>query len=262
MSRLVLGCALVVSVVLAACGGGGGAKTQTVEPTATTRRLPAGTPVTTAGIPTPDVTQQVHGTEAPGSPTPTQVFNYCNTEVPEAAATPGPVQTLPVGHACIADAGDDVKNADGGPAVAPLPGADIAAVRIDSNGSVLLVTFYGNQPIPVKVSAGTQISWNVEILVNDLPIYRLTILLEPGNWDVDAIDLETGEAKRLRLASLYGKRLETPFPAEVLPKLTGPFTYRAWTESTGADGVVVTDWAPDAAGVQRDDPDAAAPFPK
>ena len=47
-----------------------------------------------------------------------------------------------------------------------------------------------------------------------------------------------------------------------IPKLTGPFTYRAWTESTGADGVKVIDWVPDALAVNRNDPEAAIPFPE
>ena len=93
-------------------------------------------------------------------------------------------------------------------------------------------------------------------------IYNLSIRLEPGNWDIVITDVATGGKEKLRLASLYGKRLETPFRADVLPKLTEPFTYRAWTESTGADGVVVFDWVPDAAGVDHDDPEAAVPFPQ
>lgn len=259
MVRVLLGVALV-AVVLVACGGGSDAPDGATA-TATSRRLPQGSPVTTAGIASPGPTEQARGTQAAGTPTPTQVFNYCNTDVPEASATPSQVRTLPVGHACVADAGDDVKSESGSLAVNPVPGADIAAARIDSNGSVLLVTFYGNQRIPVKLDDGTAISWNVEILHDNQAIYHLSIKLEPGNWDIVITDVATGDTEKLRLASIYGKRLETPFKAELLPKLTGPFTFRAWTESSGADGVVVYDWVPDAVAANRTDPEAAIPFP-
>jgi hypothetical protein len=190
------------------------------------------------------------------------VFLFCDTDVPQAAATPTDVQTLPAGHACVPDAGDDVKSEAGDPAVAPLPGADIAAARIDSNGSVLLVTLYANKRIPLDVDAGTSVTWNIEILQDNQAVYLLSIVHEPGNWDVVITDVQSGGKEKLRLASIYGMRLETPFGADVLPKLTAPFTYRVWTESTGPDGVTVYDWVPDAAGANRDDPEAAISFPE
>lgn len=253
--------ALVAGVLLSACGGGSNSPDD-APATATSRRIPEGTPVTTAGIASPGPTDAPSGTEVVGSPTATQVYIFCDTDVPEASATPSEVQTLPIGHACVADAGDDAKSEAGEPAVAPLPGADIAAARIDSNGSVLLVTFYGNDSIPIRAEDGTAIAWNVEILQDNRALYLLTISLEPGNWDVIITDVQSGGKEKLRLASLYGKRLETPFGAATLPKLTGPFTYRAWTESHSADGVVVYDWVPDAVGADRNDPEAAIPFPE
>jgi hypothetical protein len=143
-----------------------------------------------------------------------------------------------------------------------LPGADLAAVRIDSNGSVLLVTFFGNQDIPMRLEGGTTISWNVEILVGGEAVYRVSTTLEPGNWDMVVTDLETSGTEKLRITSIYDNRLETPFRADMLPKLTEPFTFRAWSESTGSDGLAVFDWVPDAAGVNRDDPEAAIAFPQ
>jgi len=250
-----------VALLLAACGGSKG-QSQSADATPTTRRGPQFTVVATSSIPTPNATQLAQATVEAGSPTATQVFVYCNSDVPEASATPSDVQTLPVGHACVADAGDDVKTADGQVVASPITGADIAAVRFDSNGSVLLLSVFSNTRIPLKLDKGNEISWNVQILQAGQALYTLEIRLMPGDWDVIITDVATGQVSKLRLVSIYGKRLETPFGANVLPKLTGPFTFRVWTESSGSDGVKATDWVPDAAGANQNDPDAAIPFPQ
>ena len=74
--------------------------------------------------------------------------------------------------------------------------------------------------------------------------YQLVVQLAGADWSIYVEDVTTGDEIHFRLASLYADRVEAPFPASSLPRLTGSFTWLAEVTWTTPDGTTWFDRAP------------------
>jgi hypothetical protein len=125
------------------------------------------------------------------------------------------------------------------------PGADLAAVEIDGDGTQLWVRWFTTGRPPSRIDAGL-LYWRVDIFdaESDEHLYELAIRIAPQGMQIFSRDVVAGEMTNLRLASTFPGRIEAPYPAWALSHITGPFTWQATVEYMTPERVTWTDTVP------------------
>jgi hypothetical protein len=247
LARAATAAALLTLVLLAAgaCGG------EDAEPSPTLAPSPSSSPAATATAVEP-------GASPAASPArPTQA---ASSFPPTVTTTPSGHSEALIGSVRIDDATGDVA---GSTAVTPADGepvTDLVAVELVGDGAQLLVRWITPAPVSPRLQADGTLAWLADIWVDGTPVYELAVRMERMQTAIYVLDLETDERVRLEIASVFGDRMEAPFPAYSLPKITGPFTWTASVVWTNAAGVSWADHVPDRAGSEPVEAERAA-FP-
>lgn len=150
-----------------------------------------------------------------------------------------------VGSVRVDDPLGDVIAPDGASESELPAGLDITGSSLEGDGSRLMATWYLPDQSVRRLDDGSRLAWVISIWQDEQPLYQLTVALDGRDWSIYVLDADTGDRAHFRLASLYVDRVEAPFPAHVLTKITGPFAWQAEVTWKAPDGSVWIDRAPE-----------------
>jgi hypothetical protein len=184
--------------------------------------------------------------QAPTEPGPTQATEAIETEVP---ATPDPAATdepeagrppapadgegeapagFPSGEAELTDPAGDLADPDGNPPPDPEPAADITAVALASDGGTLTARMQMAGPIGTDLYT---VTWSLHLFDNAGRTYTVTVQPFGSEFFTGVLDWDSGEQTELPGdPEVDGDAIEFEVPAQLLPRVDGPFTWAASTQ--------------------------------
>jgi hypothetical protein len=197
--------------------------------------------------PSEDATRASTATNAAASPTFTS-RRQASPVVPESTRAPATATTFSsflVGRVRVDDPAADISGGANPEDDIPA-GVDLLGVELDGDGTRLYVRWFAEERPPSQLVTG-DLHWVVEVFDGEEHLYQLGIHLTSARMEIYSVDVATDERTSLRLASTFEDRIEALYPASVLPKIDGPFTWVATTTWTGPSAVTWTDVVPDGA---------------
>jgi hypothetical protein len=234
--------AALLLVLLAACGSDSDGNDSTTTPAA------GQTDVAAASTAAPD--EQSTGTTESASandPTPTDEAAATVAEATETEASDDPTATGAesaedptataaddgerlVGSASVDDDTDDVANILMQEPDEPMPGIDLTNVRIEGDGSQIVVTIQTAGDIEAELSDDVDVSFDVHLWQDDRPAYAMSFHHEGSDdWEATVTDFSVGlggdEETVETEIGISGNTLTAAFPGSMMPDLEPTFEW-------------------------------------
>jgi hypothetical protein len=175
-----------------------------------------------------------------------------------------------VGTASVDDDEDDVVNLLMQDPDEPMPGIDLTNVKLDGDGSQIVVTIQTAGDIAAELSDDVDVSFDVHLWQDDKPAYALSFHHNGSDdWEASVTDFSVGLGDEETIdteISISGNTLSAAFPGSMLPDLEASFEwYSSVMLSEGGMMIGPDSWfdgAPENVIMLLADPDEFVEFPQ
>jgi hypothetical protein len=135
---------------------------------------------------------------------------------------------FPSGEAEITDPAGDLADPDGNPPPSPEPAADITAVSLASDGDTLTARMELAGPVGDDLYT---VTWSLHLFDDGDRTYTVTVQPFGREFFTGVLDWDTGEQTPLPEDPVVdGDVVGFDVPADLLPRVDGPFTWAASTQ--------------------------------